>query len=222
VATNVISIPTIPNPKRGDAEEYKARNGRPMLFSVTSPSNVTEVLYPVFLALHISPNSIKERMVKGKNVVMTYGGFVEFVWPDDLNALSCSSSTGAFLNPEGGLVGASDAPTTDGRFSTGRRNSIAWERQEDFLELFRNNGCVFNGQGQPILRGRVVCLYDRGMFVGHFSSFEVQENGDNPFTFNLSWEFKVEQTIYKVPNQTSGSGNISRSLGRDDEEGGLA
>lgn len=221
MASNIISLNTTPNPKVEDSEDYKSRGGRPMLFGITSPSDVNEILYPIFLALHMSPESIDEKMTKSKNVVMTYGGFVEFVWPDDLSSLSCSASTGAFMSPEGGLVGASDAPMADSSFSTGRRNSIAWERQEDFLELFRNNGCVFNSQGQPVLRGRVVCIYDRGMFIGFFSNFEVQEDGENPFTFKLSWEFKIEQTVYKIPTQVSSPGRISRAIPNGNDDGGL-
>jgi hypothetical protein len=147
-------------------------------------------LYPYLLALHTNPNSVEEKMTKGKTVVPTYGGFVEFVWPDDFDSISCSHSTGAFINSNdsgGGLT------------ATRRKETIAWERQEDLLELFHNNGMVFDGSGRPAIRGRIMMIYDRGIFIGHFTSFSINEDDSHAFSFELSWEFKVEQVLYRFP-----------------------
>jgi hypothetical protein len=88
---------------------------------------------------------------------------------------------------------------------------MACERQEDLLDLFRHNGAVYNGSGQPVLRGRVMCIFDRGIFIGHFSTFSVKENDEKAFSFELDWEFKIEQTVYLFPSSaferpTSASG----------------
>jgi hypothetical protein len=80
---------------------------------------------------------------------------------------------------------------------------MAWERQEDLLDLFRNNGAIFDGSGKPVMRGRVMCIYDRGIYVGHFTSFSPKEDDDHAFSFELDWEFKVEQTIYVFPGASS-------------------
>jgi hypothetical protein len=196
-----VGLPYRPNPKADDKNtSYSPRRGRPILFQISVPGSL-QPLFPFMLALHTNPGSLEEHMAKTKNVVPTYGGFVEFVWPDELTTLSASHSTGAFLTPDSGLTAGSD---TGG--STGRRNSMAWERQEDLLEVFHNNGVVFDGNGLPAIRGKVMMIYDRGMFLGHFTTFEVDESDDKPWSFELTWEFRAEQTVYSFPVESSDVG----------------
>jgi hypothetical protein len=172
--------------------------GRPILFTISKYGEAFDPLFDVALALYVNPESLDESMTKVKNVVMTYGGFVEFVWPDELNSISASGSTGAFISPQYGVTAApSKAPTANGLL-TGRRGTIAYERFLDFLELFRSNGVLFDSNGVPQLRSRVIMMYDRGAFAGYFTTFEVAESEDKPFVFDLTWEFKVEFTIYKL------------------------
>lgn len=139
---------------------------------------------------------------------MTYGGFVEFNWPDELDTISASGSTGAFLGPYSGLVSGSES-NNQGNFQNGgfpsgrgagRKRTMAWERQEDLLDLFRNNGNIYNGVGQPVIRGRVMCIYDRGVYVGHFNTLSPKEDDEHAYSFELDWEFVVERTIYVFPN----------------------
>lgn len=196
-----VRLPGVDNPALPDAFTAQAkRGGRPFLFQVTDVMN--QPLYSYLLAAHVNPSDFNEGHTKSKNVVMTYGGFVEFNWPDELTTLSASSSTGAFIGPGTGLVSGSDG--TGGSFGRpslsaggpGRHATMAWERQEDLLELFHNNGVIFNGQGQPVLRGRVMVIYDRGIYFGHFTRFEVKETDEKAFTFDLSWDFAVEEVLY--------------------------
>lgn len=211
-----IQIPYAKNPKVDDDTDYGSRRHRPFLFQVTMPGT-NQPLYPYYLALHTNPRSVEERMVKGKTVVPTYGGFVEFVWPDDFDSISCSHSTGAFLsagasspteqNPRGGgggLTAGGDIPDDNGIYF-GRKGTIAWERQEDLLELFHNNGMVFNSFGEPAIRGRMMMIYDRGIFLGYFSSFQVTEDDAHAFSFELAWDFKVEQVLYRFPSHSENS-----------------
>jgi hypothetical protein len=175
-----------------------------MVFQVTQVGTL-EPLWPYVLALHVNPSSLQEQFTKNKNVAMTRGGFVEFVWPDDLDSLSADSTTGAFIGPDSGLTsdGANPnymirrgAPST--RSFRGRHGTIAWERHTDLLELFRSNGQIFSG-GVPVLRSQIMCMYDRGIYTGWFTTFEIVETGDTPFQFKVSWEFKVTRVVYKVP-----------------------
>ena len=209
-----IRIPTNPNPKADDTgfDNFSPKRGRPMLFQIADPL-YQRPLYPVLLALHVNPQSLSEKMQKSKNVVMTYGGFVEFIWPDDLDSLSADQTSGAFISPRTGLTAGSQLDS----INQGRQGTIAWERQEDLLELFRMNGAVYNGVGQPVLRGRVLCIFDRGIYAGHFTNFTVNESDDKAFTFQLTWEFKVEQTIYRFPTNAqldlSDSPGVTSSIG---------
>lgn len=202
-------IPHFSAPASNEASEATTGLGRPMLFQVTRVGSL-EPLWPYVLALHINPSSLQEQFTKSKNVVMTRGGFVEFVWPDDLDSLSADATTGAFIGPDSGLTADSaNAGYKIGRGAgtvrsfRGRHGTIAWERHMDLVELFRQNGQIFNGSGMPILRSQIMCMYDRGVYIGFFSSFEIVETGDMPFQFKLSWEFKVTQTQYKIPGAAS-------------------
>ena len=190
----LVQLPYNENPTSDD-RVVSSRRGRPFLFQIIAPGT-NEPIYEHLLALHTNPASVEEKMTKGKTVVPTYGGFVEFVWPDDFDSVSCSHSTGAFIsaNPSGGGL------------TSNRRTTIAWERQEDLLELFHNNGMVFDSHGAPAIRGHVMMIYDRGIYIGYFTSFQVTEDDTHAFSFELSWEFKVEQVLYRFPNNSSGSG----------------
>jgi hypothetical protein len=224
-----VNIPHRPNPETGDSSisslsaPFTQRRGQPFLFLILDPNG--QPAFDHVLALHTNPNSVTERMTKSKNVVMTYGGFVEFNWPDELDALSASHSTGAFLGPEGLVSGFDrlDASLDD----ADRKNTIAWERAEDLLEIFRNNGLIYDGFGKPVLRGTVQLMYDRGIFRGFFTSFSINEDSLNQFSFQLDWEFKVEQTIYRFPAsfvsrdasliQTAGQSAINRAVQQEIE-----
>lgn len=199
-----VQIPTVPNPDASIAYNYEARRGRPMLFQVMKPDSL-QPLYTTWLALHVNPASVDEKQTKSKSVVMTYGGWVEFTWPDELGSLSAEGSTGAFFSAESGLTAGNERRSRSGGSGRvpGRRATIAWERKEDFLELFRSNGCVYNGVGQPVIRGRIMLTYDRGIFIGHFTTFEEAEDSEHPYSFQLTWEFKIEHTIYRLPTVAS-------------------
>lgn len=216
-----VRMPRTPNPSIKDSyNSFVGQRGRPILFQVVDPAN--RPVWGFLLAMHVNPKSFSEKFTKSKNVVMTYGGFVEFVWPDELDSISASGSTGAFMGPLIGLASGSDGAGSsiggvDSRpGATGRKGTMAWERQEDLLDLFRHNGMIFDGNGRPILRGRVMCIYDRGIYLGSFRSFQPKEDDSHAFSFDLSWEFKVEATLYRFPgssNTLSGSVASGSDLG---------
>ena len=209
-----ITLPYHPNPPQGQSQLIGDGIGRPILFQVTNVSDNSPA-WPYALATHVNPSQFSEKFTKSKNVVMTRGGFVEFIWPDNLDSLSADSSTGAFIGPGTGLSSDSANPSAivNGRLGglKGRRHTLAWERFADLLDLFRNNGHVYNSNGQPVLRGRVVCMYDRGIYTGYFTSFSVEETGDQPFMFKFDWEFQVLTTDYLFPIQLS---PLARSTNR--------
>lgn len=200
-----ISIPTNQNPKAADYDNFSAKRGRPILFQISDPV-YNRPLYPVLLALHVNPESMNFRMQKTDTVVMSYGGFIEFLWPEELDSISADGTSGAFISPKTGLTAGSPSQN-----SRGRQGTIAWERLEDLIELFRSNGQVFNGSGQPVLRGRVLCIHDMGIYSGYFTNLTVNETDDKAFTMRVSWEFKVEQTVFKFPDNArlQGENDIS-------------
>lgn len=195
-------IKTNPNQKINTIMDPTAQ-GRPILFQVVDPAN--QPIFQYLLAMHINPSKLSENMTKSKTVVQTYGGYVEWIWPDELSELSADVATGAFLGPINGLTASNgssgDSSNSPMSANQGRHGTIAWERQEDLLDLFRNNGVIFDGTGAPVLRGHVMCIYDRGIYVGYFDSFSVKEDDQHSFSFDLSFGFKVETTLYRFPGR---------------------
>lgn len=201
-----VSLPQVPNPSSSDAnpEAYSPKRGRPFLFQVVAPGT-NQPLYSYLLALHVNPEQLEERMAASKTVVPTRGGWIEYRWPNELTALTGGNTTGAFYSPSSGLSAGSDASQVGGK-ARGRQGTIAWERQEDLLDLFHNNGMVFDGNGEPAIRGRIMLIYDRGIYLGYFTTFDVTEDEDHAWSFSLNWEFMVEKTLYRFPANLGASG----------------
>ena len=200
-----VSLPQTPNPSIKDAnpEAYSPKRGRPFLFQVVAPGT-NNPLYSYLLALHVNPETLDERMAATKTVTPTRGGWIEFRWPNELTTVSASNTTGTFYSPASGLSAGSDASQISAN-ARGRQGTMAWERQEDLLDLFHNNGMVFDGNGQPAIRGRIMMIYDRGVFLGYFTTFNVDEDDSHAWSFQLSWEFTIEKTLYRFPG-TIGAG----------------
>ena len=201
----VVSLPYIPNPNINnvDPEAYSPKRGKPFLFQIVSPGT-NQPLYPTLLAMHVNPESLEERMAASKTVVPTKGGWVEFRWPNELTSVSGGNTTGAFYSPSSGLTAGSAGAQIGGK-SSGRQGTMAWERQEDLLDLFHNNGMVFDGNGAPAIRGRVMMIYDRGIFLGFFTTFDVNEDETHSYSFHIDWSFTIEKTIYRFPSVVGSS-----------------
>lgn len=193
-----LSAPGLPN----YAHSADSRKGYlPLAFQVTSPYDETKALLPHALVSHVNPASISESFNKKIERIQTRGGFVEQHWGDDLTDISVDQSTGAFINLYTGLS------------SVLRQRTIAWDRYRDLYDLYRNNGSVYDPFGNIVLQGWVMLMYDRGTYLGTFRTFSVEETEEAPFVFKLSWTFKVEKTIQKLPQSTLLS-PITRSTGQ--------
>jgi len=85
-----------------------------------------------------------------------------------------------------------------------RQRTIAWDRYRDLYDLYHNNGAVHDPFGNVVLQGHVMLMYDRGTYLGHFGSFDVEETDESPFAFAINWTFKVEHTILQMTPELSG------------------
>jgi hypothetical protein len=159
----------------------------PLAFQVTSPNEEFRAMLPHALITHVNPQSFAETFNKKIERIQTRGGFVEQHWGDDLGEISVEQSTGAFINLATGLS------------SVLRQRTIAWDRYRDLYDLYRNNGSVYDPFGAIVLQGKIMIMYDRGTYLGHFRSFSVEETDEAPFVFKLSWIFKVVKMIYQIP-----------------------
>jgi hypothetical protein len=190
-----MSIPTRPNQKSTEILSYDDKGrGKSFLFTITEPNSLNP-LYDYALAIHQNPESLSEKYTKSKSSTMTYGGFVEWHWPDELDTISCTASTGAFMHRTLGLMWgpASTQPDT-------RHDTIAYQRMLQLIDIFKNNGMIYDDFGTPSIRGRVIMAFDRGVYYGHFSNFSVEETSEMSFHFGLSWDFKVERVVTHFNN----------------------
>ena len=161
----------------------------PMVFQITSPFDPMVALLPHSLVLHVNPSSFAETHTKKIERIQTRGGFVEQHWQDELSEISADASTGAFVNLYTGVT------------SVLRQRTIAWDRFRDLYDIFHNNGSVYDPYGNIVLQGNVMILFDRGTYIGYFRTFSYEETEDSPFTFKLSWSFKVQQILVQIPDK---------------------
>src|SRR5271165_2577123 len=126
----------------------------PVSFQITSPFSNRRVLLPHALVMHVNPQNISEQHTKKVERIQTRGGWVEQHWGDELTEISADGSTGAFMNIYTGLT------------SLLRQQTIAWDRYRDLLDLFRNNGSLYDPFGAVVLQGSVMLMYDRGTYNG--------------------------------------------------------
>ena len=160
----------------------------PMVFQVTSPFSNRRVLMPHALVMHVNPQNYSEQHNKIIERIQTRGGWVEQHWGDDLTEITCDGSTGAFMNIYTGLSALL------------RQRTIQWDRYRDLHDLFRNNGALYDPYGNVVLSGNIMLMYDRGTYNGKFRTFDVEETDDQPFAFKVSFSFKVEEELMKIPN----------------------
>lgn len=161
----------------------------PLAFQVTSPFNSRTVLFPHALVVHVNPSNLQESSNQKIERIQTRGGFVEQHWGHELVELQADQSTGAFMNIRTGLT------------SVLRRKTIAWDKFRDLHDLFRHNGSVYDPFGNIVLQGDIMLMYDKGIYLGTFRSFEWEDTEDTPFSFKFNWTFKVTQTILAIdPN----------------------
>lgn len=187
---------SVPGADPGYTHPANTRKGPiPMAFQITSPFNRRIVLLPHALVLHVNPMSLQETHTQKVEKFQTRGGWVEQHWGHDLVEISADQSTGAFMNIQTGLT------------SVLRQRTIAWDRFRDLHDLFKNNGALHDPQGNIVLHGHVMLMYDKGAYIGSFRSFGWEETEDSPFSFKVNWSFKIEETIFAVD-----VGFIGRSL----------
>lgn len=179
----------------------------PLAFQITSPYDWTKCLLPHALISHVNPRTFSETHTQKVERFETMGGWVEQHWPEELSEISADSSTGAFLNLNTGLS------------SVERNRTIAMDRFQDLQDLYHNNGALYSPEGEIVLQGKVMLMFDRGTYIGEFTQFSVDETADNPYSFSFSWTFKVDRTILSIPISIQGLSSRIPSIQRENVTG---
>lgn len=191
---------------------------------------MVDVPVPV-LVLLIGPQAMDSTFSKVISETRVRGGWVLEHWGEDLDQLSASGTSGAFIsgtNP-GGLT----------RYD--RRGTAAFQNIRSLETLYRNNGVNYVSSsntpelvlGGDLIKsvGSVMITYAGVLWVGRFASFSLEETADKPFCVDWSFQFVVherfpswrpdcvEEFLFNtepIPDQKQGSGNkvpISTPIG---------
>jgi len=109
--------------------------------------NVIEDFYnPIVLLpplyFHINPQNFKIDYAKKIHRYQTFNSYVEEYWGEELDTITCSGSTGGFIAEDLGL----DTLT--------RTRTKAYFKFRDILDVYRNNGNVYNEGMCIMIKGR--------------------------------------------------------------------
>jgi hypothetical protein len=157
----------------------------PMLFQILSPDYAT-LLLPEAMLLHVNPTTLSLSYAKVKDAFQTLGGWHEQHFGDQLTDVSCDVTSGAFINVDTGLAVAS------------RRETIAYEKFYQLVDLFHNNGLVYDSDGTVQYRGRIRLTFEGGVYDGSFRSLTINESASNPFQLTCDFAFRVEKEAMSV------------------------
>jgi hypothetical protein len=141
----------------------------------------TVMLPPLYF--HINPQNFDIAYAKKIHRYQTFTATVEEYWGDELDVITCSASTGAFLSEDFGL----DTVT--------RSKTNPYFKFQDVLDVYRNNGNIYSSDGRVIRKGKVVMFFDPGTYFGYFENFSYTESATSPFRFVFNFTFKVQKSF---------------------------
>ena len=151
---------------------------------------VEDILHPTIilppLYMQINPQTLNQTFQKKINRTQTFGANVEEHWGDELDSISCSNSTGGFISEDFGL-------TTEKRSET-----LPYFKFQSVLDVYRNNGGIYDSLGRIIKKGQIVLYFNPGTYYGYFENFTYTEDASMPFRFVFDFTFKVEKSYTGV------------------------
>ena len=203
-----------------------ASNGlgkRPVVFDVLGPDRQTSLLPDnLKLVLHVNPSTLQFSYQRVIERTQTQGGFVEFHWGTAPGEISIQAATGGFMRLYVGLSNTTGPtasndqirPTNMQARSIGgtRRDTIAYDKYLDLLALYKNNGSIYDANGNIAFQGQLVMSFDGSAWYGWFTSFSVEEAVEKPYQFSLSASFTIDREKHTLrslmipPNGSSSPG----------------
>jgi len=136
------------------------------------------------LTMSINPQNLSTDYKQLINRKRTIGGFVEEHWGEELDSMSSSGRTANFYGPTG-------------LTNYARRDTQAFLELEKFINIYRNNGTLFDEKtGMLVAQGSVVMNYDSAVYRGYFESLSITESGEKQFDLEYEFSFKITQEVY--------------------------
>ena len=156
-----------------------------MTLNVVDDAYNPSVLLPP-LYMQVNPQNMVTAYAKKMNRYQTFSAFVEEHWGDELDTITCNNSTGGFYLKDLGLTNILKSATEP------------YQRFQDILDVYKNNGNYFNSSGRIIKKGNVVLNFDTSFYLGYFESFTYTESASNPFVFKFDFVYKVEKSYSSI------------------------
>lgn len=135
------------------------------------------------LYMQYNPQNWTHNFKKIVTRTQTLGAYIEEYWGDELDSISASSTTGGFITE------------LHGYNTFFRTESKPYQKFQDLLDIYKNNGNVYNTRGAVVKKGAVLMYYDEGSYVGFFENFNYSEDALNPFRFTFDFTFKITKSI---------------------------
>lgn len=178
-------------------DEFNGQGKRPVVFDILGADRETSVLpEDLLIVLHVNPNSMKLSYQKNIVRIQTRGGWVEQHWGDSVEQITFDFATGGFMRMTSGLSNKTGTGLLDTEQARkGRRETIAYDKYLDMLALFKNNGAVYDANGNIASQGYVKVTFDGGVYIGWFNSFSVTEEVSKPFQFAITANFEIDEEI---------------------------
>jgi hypothetical protein len=132
----------------------------------------------------VNPANVNHGKTNSTYSSYTRSGWVTQLWGPNQDLLTGTGSSVAFMVEGEGLT------------SFLRRRSIGFQNFMALMKTYRNNGYMLIDPTKLNTLTRVISLvhgieitYDNQVMMGHFNNFTLDENADNPYTFNYNFEF---------------------------------
>lgn len=154
---------------------------RKMIISIVDNLATPVVEIPP-LYLHINPSDLKITPTKKINRTQTFDSYFEEYWGEEQDNITCSGSTGGFYHEKLGLTTIS------------RTETSPYFKFLDFLDIYRNNGNIYDEKGRVIQKGNILIYFYPDTWLGYFESFNYTEDASSPFRFTFDFVFNVEKS----------------------------
>ena len=213
-------IPVFRSAFKSPDDEFDPNQGkRPVVFDILAPDHETSVLPDgLKMVLHVNPRTMSITYGKIITRIQTKGGYVEQHWGENTQTIDFNMSTGGFMRLYSGL---SNVTGGTGAFDAGgpRRETITYDKYLDMLALFHNNGSIYDTSGAIVFQGILKVTFDGGVYLGWFATFQVTEDAEKPFMFDLTANFTVNHEIHRfrtLPYTTGfGSEQNTQAVGKE-------
>ncbi len=161
-----------------------SQGANPVEFFISGPTG--KIIVPHALVLQVNPSELSPSFTRRVERTQTRGGWVEQDFGEELDQVTATFRSGAFINVKEGLAKKNPWDT------------FAFDKILDLYELYRNNGLIYDDRGKPIFRGSVIMSFDVAIYIGYFTDLEMTWDAENPFSLNGSFSFKSERILWML------------------------